>query len=106
MLLLPVQTRSQLRSSQILTSLVQVVSELVQNSLDAGARHVGVGVDTEGWSCWVRDDGVGLSIEGMALLAKGSEEGRYGMFVPLLIVYFTLILFDHRIFESIYGGLS
>jgi DNA mismatch repair protein MLH3 len=65
-------TRSHLRSSQILTTLEQIVSELAQNSLDAGAKRVDVGVDAEGWECWVRDDGCGISREGL-----GKLEARY-----------------------------
>lgn len=65
-------TRARLRSSQILTTLAQIVSELVQNSLDAGAKHVDVGIDAEEWECWVRDDGCGVSRENL-----GKLEGRY-----------------------------
>jgi DNA mismatch repair protein MLH3 len=72
---LPPATRNKLRSTQILTSLPQIISELVQNSLDAGARQVDIGVDSEEWSCWVSDDGVGMSKEGMSVLG----EGRYGV---------------------------
>lgn len=75
---LPSETRNRLRSTQILTSLSQIVSELVQNSLDAGARAVDIGVDCEEWTCWVRDDGHGMSKDGMQILSQGSEEGRYG----------------------------
>ena len=74
---LPAATQSKLRSSQILTSLPQVVSELVQNSLDAGAGHVEVGVDCEEWSCWVKDDGCGMSKSDLTALLT---EGRYGEF--------------------------
>ena len=42
---LPSATRDKLRSAQLLTSVPQAVSELLQNALDAGARHVEVGVD-------------------------------------------------------------
>ena len=65
-------TRARLRSSQILTTFAQIISELVQNSLDAGAKHVDVGVDAEGWECWVRDDGYGISRADL-----GKLEGRY-----------------------------
>ncbi len=75
---LPVATQNRLRSTQILTSLPQVVSELLQNALDAGARHVDIGVDRDDWSCWVRDDGHGISKDNMFLLGQGSEQGRYG----------------------------
>jgi DNA mismatch repair protein MLH3 len=71
---LPTATRNRLRSTQILTSLPQVVSELLQNSLDAGAHRVDIGVDCEAWGCWVRDDGIGMSKDGMSVLG----EGRYG----------------------------
>jgi signal transduction histidine kinase len=75
---LPTATRTKLRSTQILTSISQIVSELLQNSLDAGARHIEIGVDCEEWSCWVRDDGAGMSKDAMNLLGKGPEDGRYG----------------------------
>lgn len=74
---LPLSTQSQLRSTQILTSLTQVLSELIQNSLDAKATQIEVGVDCEGWECWVRDNGVGIKKDDLSLLAK---VGRYGMF--------------------------
>ena len=70
--LLSQPTRAKLRSSQILTTLAQIISELVQNSLDAGAKHIDVGVDAEGWECWVRDDGCGISRGDL-----GKLEGRY-----------------------------
>ncbi|KAG6910981.1 hypothetical protein DXG01_006035 [Tephrocybe rancida] len=75
---LDAQTRVKLRSSQILTSIPQIVTELVQNSLDAGATNIDIGVDCEEWTCWVRDDGGGINKDGLLLLASGSEEGRYG----------------------------
>ncbi|KAF8265139.1 hypothetical protein EI94DRAFT_1590032 [Lactarius quietus] len=71
----PVRTR--LRSSQILTSLPQVVSELVQNALDASASHIDVGVNCQEWECWVKDDGHGISKTGLELLSKSYEAGRY-----------------------------
>jgi DNA mismatch repair protein MLH3 len=72
------ETRSKIRSTQILTSIPQIISELVQNSLDANASHINIGVDISEWECWVRDDGCGISKEGMSILAKGSTDGRYG----------------------------
>lgn len=68
--------QSRIRSSQILTSLAQIVSELVQNSLDAGASQIDVGVDVGQWSCWVRDDGTGINREYMKELGLGIM-GRY-----------------------------
>ncbi|KAH9850804.1 hypothetical protein C2E23DRAFT_929125 [Lenzites betulinus] len=75
---LPASTQSQLRSTQIITSLIQLVSELVQNSLDAGARNIDVSLDAEEWECSVRDDGTGISRDGLAVLAGSDEPGRYG----------------------------
>ncbi|KAJ7228296.1 hypothetical protein GGX14DRAFT_412547 [Mycena pura] len=75
---LPDVTRTRLRSTQILTSLSQIVSELLQNSLDADARQIDIGVDCEEWICWVRDDGSGMSKDGMDILSQGLEAGRYG----------------------------
>ncbi|TFK55613.1 hypothetical protein OE88DRAFT_1766037 [Heliocybe sulcata] len=75
---LPQTTRSKLRSTQILTSLPQIISELLQNSLDASATQIDVGVNCEEWSCWVRDNGHGMSKDGINILARGSEGGRYG----------------------------
>ncbi|KAI0082343.1 hypothetical protein K474DRAFT_1585498 [Panus rudis PR-1116 ss-1] len=74
---LPDATQSKLRSTQILTSLNQVVSELVQNSLDAGATHVDVGVDCEEWECWVKDDGAGMSRDDLNKLTRACNERRY-----------------------------
>jgi len=68
--LLPPRTRSILRSTVILASLVQVVSELIQNSLDANARSIQVGIDCDEWSCWVQDDGTGFTIDNLESLAN------------------------------------
>ena len=72
-------TRIKLRSTQILTSLPQIISELVQNSLDASATNVEIGVDCNEWMCWVKDNGSGITKDGLLLLGRGSEDGRYGM---------------------------
>ncbi len=73
----PVRTR--LRSTYILTSLPQVVSQLVKNSLDASASHIDVGVDCQEWECWVKDDGNGISRSGLDALSESYEAGRYSM---------------------------
>ena len=76
---LPLPTQSQLRSTQILTSLPQLISELVQNALDAAAHHIDIGVDCDEWECWVRDDGTGMSKDGLKKLVGGMSpaERRY-----------------------------
>ncbi|KAF4619993.1 hypothetical protein D9613_005289 [Agrocybe pediades] len=74
---LPLPTQTRLRSTQILTSLVQIVSELLQNALDAQATHVEIGVDCQEWSCWVTDNGRGIPKEELELLAQVGGNGRY-----------------------------
>ncbi|KAM6496087.1 hypothetical protein JOM56_008793 [Amanita muscaria] len=74
---LPPPTQTRLRSTQILTSLTQIVSELLQNSLDANPQRVDVGVDCEEWECWVTDDGVGISREPLSVIGQGQDVGRY-----------------------------
>ncbi|KAF8138352.1 hypothetical protein EV363DRAFT_1155488, partial [Boletus edulis] len=58
---LSAETRAKLRSTQLLTSLPTIVSELLQNALDAGASQIDIGVDCAEWSCWVMDDGSGFT---------------------------------------------
>jgi DNA mismatch repair protein MLH3 len=86
------QTKAKLRSTQLITSLPQLISELVQNSLDADASHVEVGIDPTEWECWVRDDGRGMSAEGMGLLTQGHEKGRYGK-----SSYMSFVKFGHQL---------
>ncbi|PPQ70442.1 hypothetical protein CVT26_013936 [Gymnopilus dilepis] len=74
---LPLLTQTKLRSTQILTSFVQIVSELLQNSLDANATHVEVGLDCKEWTCWVSDNGCGISKEDLEALFQEGELGRY-----------------------------
>ncbi|KAG8788225.1 DNA mismatch repair protein [Serendipita sp. 397] len=70
-------TRSQIRSAQILTSLAQIISELVQNALDANASLIEVGVNALEWECWVRDNGCGISKSDLEMLASDSPDRRY-----------------------------
>ncbi|KAG8959808.1 hypothetical protein FRC03_007474 [Tulasnella sp. 419] len=71
------ETRSQIRSTQILTTLAQIVSELVQNSLDAKSQHIEVGVNPDEWTCWVKDNGTGISRENMALIGRYATSKSY-----------------------------
>ncbi len=70
---LPEETRSKLRSTQILTSLPQIVTELMQNALDANASHIDIGIDYKEWMCWVRDNGEGINKDGLEKLGEGSR---------------------------------
>lgn len=77
---LPSHTQAKLRSTQILVSLPQIISELVQNSLDADASQIDIGVDCEDWSCWVRDDGRGISKADLVALQSAERYGVYRRF--------------------------
>jgi len=75
-------TQSRLRSTQILTSLPQIVSELLQNALDAGATAVDVGLDTKEWTCWVKDNGRGITKGDLETIGNEGDSGRYSTSKP------------------------
>jgi DNA mismatch repair protein MLH3 len=77
---LSAETRAKLRSTQILTSLSSIISELLQNSIDAGASQVDIGVDCSEWSCWVMDNGSGFTKDGLSKIGQDTEYGRYSVF--------------------------
>ncbi|KIM46426.1 hypothetical protein M413DRAFT_441520 [Hebeloma cylindrosporum] len=87
---LPVPTQAKLRSTQLLTSVPQVVSKLVQNSLDANAAHIDIGLDCKEWMCWVRDDGHGINKAGLESFGQGEGGGRYN----------TSKTYEHRATDS------
>ncbi|KAF9057913.1 hypothetical protein BJ165DRAFT_1379790 [Panaeolus papilionaceus] len=74
---LPDATQAKLRSTTILTSLPQIVSELLQNSLDANATRIEIGVDCKEWTMWIKDDGQGINKEGLERIGRGADGGRY-----------------------------
>jgi DNA mismatch repair protein MLH3 len=57
---LPRHVAEQIRTSVIVTSLNDVVSGLLKNSLDAGASAVNVHLDYPKSGCTVEDDGLGI----------------------------------------------
>ncbi|PNJ73949.1 PMS1 isoform 21, partial [Pongo abelii] len=58
---LPAATVRLLSSSQIITSVVSVVKELIENSLDAGATSIDVKLENYGFDkIEVRDNGEGI----------------------------------------------
>lgn len=90
---LDIETQSRLRSTQILTSVPQIVSELVQNSLDANATHIEIGINADEWECYVKDDGIGMSKADMRALAQGSTQGRYSEWqTAILCASFTRLV--------------
>lgn len=60
---LPANVAKQIESSVSITSLNEVVVELVKNSLDAGARSISVTIDYLRGGCVVQDDGHGIPAE-------------------------------------------
>ncbi|KAI9574792.1 hypothetical protein HD554DRAFT_2050106 [Boletus coccyginus] len=74
---LSAETRTKLRSTQILTSLPAIVSELLQNAIDAEASQIDIGVDCAEWSCWVMDNGSGFTKDGLQKVGQDLERGRY-----------------------------
>jgi DNA mismatch repair protein MLH3 len=70
-------TQAKLRSTQLLTTLPQIISELIQNSLDARANHIDVGINVEDWMCWVRDDGSGINKQDMERFSVEDDSMRY-----------------------------
>lgn len=61
---LPKETTSLIASTQIITSVSTAVKELVENSLDAGAKNIQVKLKNYGLdSIEIKDDGSGISCE-------------------------------------------
>jgi DNA mismatch repair protein MLH3 len=57
---LPPEVQAQIKSSIAITSLSDIVIELVKNSLDAQARAIYIDVDYLRGGCSVEDDGHGI----------------------------------------------
>ncbi|XP_032549839.1 PMS1 protein homolog 1 isoform X2 [Chiroxiphia lanceolata] len=67
---LPGETIRLLSSSQVITSVVSVVKELIENSLDANATSIDVKLDNYGFNkIEVRDNGSGIKVEDVPVMA-------------------------------------
>ncbi|KAI5780232.1 hypothetical protein DFH27DRAFT_506573, partial [Peziza echinospora] len=75
--LLPEDATARLRSTLTITTLAQAVSELVQNSLDAGAQEIRVHANFARNSCVVEDDGCGIAPDDLALLGQRYATSKY-----------------------------
>ena len=60
---------NQLQSQAHVPSLTSAINELVQNSVDAGARQISVIFDTHTLSVDITDDGQGITPEDLSLIA-------------------------------------
>ena len=71
---LPKDTVSLITSGQIITSAFSVVKELVENSLDAGAKSVEIRLDNYGLDkVEVKDDGCGLAKDQIHLMTSNEH---------------------------------
>ena len=67
---LPPSLASRLRGHYAISSVVQGISELIDNALDGGAGQVVVSVDLPHWSFSVEDDGCGIPAGDFPLLGR------------------------------------
>ncbi|KAM0756638.1 hypothetical protein T439DRAFT_321333 [Meredithblackwellia eburnea MCA 4105] len=83
---LPASTTSLLRSTLVVPSFPSILTELVQNSLDARSTSITLVVSLSRWSISCQDDGCGMSREDLRLLGRdryltsklGAAEGEGG----------------------------
>ncbi|NXG09330.1 PMS1 protein, partial [Sakesphorus luctuosus] len=67
---LPGETVRLLSSSQVITSVVSVVKELIENSLDANATSIDIKLENYGFNkIEVRDNGSGIQVEDVPVMA-------------------------------------
>lgn len=101
---LNIKSQRQLHSATRVSTLNEVITSLIENSLDANARSIRVDLDYIAGSCTVVDDGVGIASEEFeedGLLAQPqcsykeastNVRGRYGTFLSNLASVYLLCI--------------
>lgn len=84
---LPLATTSLLRSTLVIPSLPSLLVELVQNSLDARATQINLGVDLDRWTIKCEDNGSGIAWSDLSKVGgerywtsktRGEDEETFG----------------------------
>ena len=81
---LPKSTIHLLKCSQVITSIGSIIKELVENSLDAGAKIITVKLSNYGFDgIDVKDNGSGISIDNAELVTKAHCTSKIKDFTDL-----------------------
>lgn len=77
---LPRSTQTKLRSTLLIPTLPHLLSELLHNSLDAGAGKIEIWIDPskEGMSLRVEDDGYGMDLAGLKGIGQRWRSSKGG----------------------------
>ena len=83
---LPQTLINQIAAGEVVVRMANVVKELVENSIDAGARHVEVLIANDAHDVEVRDDGCGMSREDAELALQRHATSKIRSFEDLMCV--------------------
>ncbi len=69
---LTIENARKLASGQLVTDPASVVRELIENSIDAGATSIVISIEPDFSLIQIKDNGHGISAEGMKLIGTGN----------------------------------